>query len=111
MIGLDDWKKRNSEMYKALRELNKAFDEERAMMEEGIKKICEENGLQVKLVEGSSDNSTFLVRFDGDTSNQIEFPKKFLNAIGMGFVVRRVLNEEANNELLLELYPFDDGEL
>lgn len=111
MNGLDDWKERSMELYKALSELNKAFDAERKMMEDTIKQIFSENGLIVNSVTGSSDNSEFLVRFIGDTSKQIQLPKKLLDDIGMGFVVRRVLNEEANNELLIELYPFDDGEL
>ena len=111
MIGFENWKMRNSEFSKALKDLNKAFDEERSIMEDTIRRICEENGLPVRSVDGSSDNSEFLVRFDGDTSNQIQFSRKFLVDIGMGFVVRRVLNEEANNELLLELYPFGDEEL
>ena len=111
MNGLEDWKERSMELYKAISELNKAFDAERKMMEDEIKQIFGKHGLIADSVTGSSDNSEFLVRFVGDTSKQIQFPKKLLDDIGMGFVVRRVLNEEANNELLIEIYPFDDGEL
>ena len=55
-MNLDEWKERSMELYKALSELNKAFDAERKMMEGEIKKICEE---QLKEIEPNNPRTTW----------------------------------------------------
>lgn len=110
MNGLENWKDRTSQTYKAIKELNEAFDEQREEMEAKIRKVCSANGMVVDYIKGSSDNSVFEVKFIRNTSDEIQLPWRFIAELGMGFSVKRILDKEAKMHLLLVLYPFWDEE-
>lgn len=110
MMDLYDWRKTTLEIMSVKKELDTSITALNSQMCENIKHICEENGLDVETVDGSTDLSTYLVTFKGNTSNSIQFSRKFLVDIGMGFSVRRIIDREANTKLLLELYPFEEEE-
>jgi len=103
-----EWKDGVKELNRNSDEISKGKDEAFGLLSDKIKRIFDANGTPVESVKFSRDCSVVRVHLTGNTTNSIGFRKSFLFDIGMPFSVKRELNELAQNELYIELYPLED---
>ena len=104
----NEWKNGVKELNKVSEEVDEGRKEAYKLMSDEIKKIFARNGTVVDSIHFSSDSSVISVKLTGNTENAIPFKKSFLIDIGMPFTVCRRLTELAENELFIELYPFEE---
>lgn len=107
---ITDWVESVNKCNEAISEVNKVLEEQRIEMIDRIARICNKHGLNVDTdsIVGSSDNSIFTVRFDGNTSNCIEFPRKFLYDLNMSFAVKREMDKRGNIVMYMVIYPLEE---
>ena len=103
-----EWKDGVEELNKVSSEVDEGRDKAYSVMSDKIKKIFARNGTVVDSIHFSTDSSVITVKLTGNTANVISFKKSFLIDIGMPFAVRRRMTELAENELYIELYPFEE---
>ena len=104
----NEWKSGVEELNKVSSEVDEGRDKAYSLMSDKIKKIFARNGTVVDSIHFSTDSSVITVKLTGNTANAIPFKKSFLIDIGMPFTVRRKLNHDAENELYIDLYPFEE---
>ena len=104
----NEWKNGVEELNKVSSEVDEGRKEAYKLMSDEIKKIFARNGTIVDSIHFSSDSSVIIVTLTGNTGNAIAFKKSFLIDIGMPFTVCRKLNHDAENELYIELHPFEE---
>jgi len=107
MFDLEEWQGVAERCDEAISELRSLLSEQRQSLTNHLHLVCESNGLAVRSIKGSTDNSVFEIHFKGNTSNSIQFSKKFLAELNMSFSVQRMLDSNADTELYLEVYPIE----
>ena len=107
VFDADEWVEKTEKCNEVVSEIRTVLSDERATLIRELNRICLENGLTVRSITGSSDNSVFEIHFDGNTSNSIHFSQKFLKSLGMSFSVQRRLDRNAQSEMYLEVYPLE----
>ena len=100
------------EFCKETNEVATAIDEDRkdvyTAMTNNLKGIFKENGLDVRDITITDDGSVISVRFLGNTSKSINFSKKLVDELDMGFSVKHGYNHLAESEMFVQLYPLGD---
>ena len=107
---MDEWRESVNECNLAMNEVYTLLSKKREFLVAEVEKLCNKYDLPVSKISVSSDCTVLTVYFDGNTSNTLHFPRKFLLELNMSFSVKRELDALANNVLFLEIYPFLDWE-
>ena len=109
VFDAEEWKGKVSKCNEAILEIKNLLSKGEQLFIEELTRICEDNGLAVESIQGSSDSSVYEIHFKDDTSNSIHFSRQFLNSLNMSFSVQRRIDWDAGSEMYLEIYPLEKG--